>query len=538
MKRHYLRFGSMKLQTKMSLLIVALLVFIVVVGGSFSLRLISSILEDQIGRRALRVSQAVAQIPQISEDLERGILEKSRIQEIAENIRKETDAQFIVVGDKKGRRYSHPVAERLGKYMVGGDNAMALEEGKSYISKATGTLGPSIRGKVPVLNQQGEIVGIVSVGYLLENINNTIRGYHLRILMVLAMIILVGIAITIRITNDFKKAIFGLEPKEIAALLQEKTATLEAIREGIMAIDGEGNITTVNQAAFDTIGLKPVQDAVGRPVKEIFPETRMLEVLKSGKSQLDKVINYEGREIIVNRIPIIHQGKVAGVVSSFRDKNELDILAKKLSQVQEYSEMLRAQTHEYSNKLHTISGLIQIGAYQEAIDLIGSEASGYQELINSLMSIVSDPIIAGTILGKYNKAKELKVELSIDPDSSMRDIPASLKRETLVTIIGNILDNGFEAVLDQPSGKRLVKLSMTDLGNDLIFDIDDSGRGLPQELWSRIFIKGYTTKKEEGHGMGLYLVEKAITRMGGTISVGSSELGGLAFTVILPKHKV
>jgi sensor histidine kinase regulating citrate/malate metabolism len=257
--------------------------------------------------------------------------------------------------------------------------------------------------------------------------------------------------------------------------------------------------------------------------------------LQTGKSQLDKVLNLDEKEIIVNRIPIITHGKVTGVVSSFRDKDELDILAKKLSQVQKYSEMLRAQTHEYSNKLHTISGLIQIGAHQEAIELIGSETSGYQNLINSLMSIVPEPIIAGTILGKYNKARELKIELTIDPDSSMSDIPSSIKRGNLVTIIGNILDNGFEAVLMKAPGERKVHVSMTDLGNDLIFDFDDSGHGLAEHQWDNIFTKGYTTKDSEGHGMGLYLVEKTVRRMGGTVSVGSSELGGAAFTVIIPK---
>lgn len=537
MKLPFNQAQPMKLQTKMILLILALLLFVALVGGTFSLRLISSILENQISRRALKVSQTVALIPEIRQDLELGRLEDSRIQVLAEKIRKETGAQFIVVGDSEGRRYSHPVPERLGQLMVGGDNRMALKEGKSYISKATGTLGPSIRGKVPVFNQQGAVIGIVSVGYLVENINTIIRGYHLKILSVLTAVILFGIAITIKITNDFKNAIFGLEPREIATLLQERTATLEAIREGIMAVDGDGRITIVNQAAFDTLGLQPDPAIVGKPVKEVFPETRILEVLRSGKSQLDKVLTLDDKEIIVNRIPIITKGRVTGVVSSFRDKDELDILAKKLSQVQQYSEMLRVQTHEYSNKLHTISGLMQIGAHQEAIELIGSETSGYQKLINSLMSIVPDPVLAGTILGKYNRAKELKIELVVEPESSMSDIPPAIQRENLVTILGNILDNAFEAVVERAPGRRTVKLSMTDLGNDLIFEIDDSGHGLDPQLWSTIFDKGYTTKKDTGHGMGLYLVEKTIARMGGTVSTGASELGGAAFTVIIPKYR-
>ncbi len=526
---------QMKLQSKMILLILGLLLFVMVAGGIFSLNQISTILENQIGRRALKVSQTVALIPEIKKALELGDSSTRRVQEIAEKIRKETGAQFIVVGDKDGRRYSHPVVERIGQLMVGGDNDRALKQKQSYISKATGTLGKSIRGKVPIFNDRREVIGVVSVGYLMEDVNSLIRQHHLRILSVLTVVILLGIAITIKITSDLKNAIFGLEPEEIATLLQERTATLEAIREGIMAVDSEGRITVVNHAAFHTLGIDPDPDIVGKHVKEVIPESRMLDVLETGESQLDKILNLDEKEIIVNRIPIIIKKKVTGVVSSFRDKSELDILAKKLSQVQEYSEMLRAQTHEYSNKLHTISGLIQIGAYQEAIELIGSETSGYQNLINSLMTIVPDPVIAGSILGKYNKARELKIEMIVDPDSSMRDIPKSIKRENLVTVIGNILDNGFEAVISENVAKKMVRLSMTDLGNDLIFEFDDSGKGLHPDLWRKIFVKGYSTKETEGHGMGLYLVEKTVQRMGGSINVGQSDLGGTAFTVIIPR---
>jgi len=535
MKKVFSTLQPKKLQTKMVLLILGLIICIVGVGGVFSLKLISSILEEQMGSRALKVSQAVALIPDIRRDLEQGDLKRSSIQSIVEKIRHTTKAQFIVVGDRDGRRYSHPVPERIGQFMVGGDNNLALKDGKSYISKATGTLGPSIRGKVPVLSKEGKVIGIVSVGYLVQNVNSLIRGYHIKIVTFLVAALLFGIAVTLKITEGFKKAIFGLEPAEIAALLQERTTTLETIREGVLAVDENGLITTINQAAFETLGLDSSQNVIGKPVITILPQTRILDVLHTGVSQLDRELLVGEKEIIANRIPMINDGKITGVVSSFRNKDELDILARKFSQIKKYSEMLRVQTHEYSNKLYTISGLIQLGAYQEAVDLIGSETSGYQELINSLMNIVPDPILAGTILGKYNKAKELKVDFHIDPDSSMVDVPESIKRERLVTIIGNILDNGFEAVLEKNGSPRLVKLSMTDLGNDLIFEFDDSGRAVPEKDWDTIFTKGYSTKKKQGHGMGLFLVDKALSRLQGSISVGFSELGGAAFTVIIPK---
>lgn len=526
-----------KLQTKMILLILGLIICIVGVGGIISLNFISSLLEEQIGSRALKVAQTVSLIPDIRRELERGDIKQSSIQSIVEKIRLSTGAQFIVVGDKDGRRYSHPVPERIGKFMVGGDNSMALDGGKSYISKATGTLGPSIRGKVPVFNNEGKVIGIVSVGYLIQNVNSLIRGYHIKIITFLTAVILFGVAVTLKITAGLKKAIFGLEPVEIANLLQERTTTLETIREGVLAVDGNGLITTVNQAAFNTLGLESTQDIIGKPIIDIIPQTRILDVLHTGVSQLDRELLVGDKEIIVNRIPMINDGKITGVVSSFRNKDELDILAKKLSQIQKYSEMLRVQTHEYSNKLYTISGLIQIGAYQEAVDLIGSETSGYQELISSLMGIVPDPILAGTILGKYNKAKELKIEFVIDPDSSMVDVPKNIKRETLVTIISNILDNSFEAVHARKESRRFVKLCMTDLGNDLIFEFDDSGEGVQDADRDTIFKKGFSTKDKQGHGMGLFLVEKALERLRGSISVGSSEFGGATFTVIIPKSR-
>ena len=170
---------------------------------------------------------------------------------------------------------------------------------------------------------------------------------------------------------------------------------------------------------------------------------------------------------------------VSGVVSSFREKDEIDVLAKEISQVQEYSEMLRRQTHEYANKLYTISGLIQLEAYDTAIQVISSETSGYQELLQFLISAVPDPTIAGCILGKYNRAQELNITLTVDRHSNFADIPEWVSRGKVVTILSNLLDNVYEAVAPLPEEERIVKLSLTDLGNDLILEVEDAGKGIP-----------------------------------------------------------
>jgi sensor histidine kinase regulating citrate/malate metabolism len=220
-------------------------------------------------------------------------------------------------------------------------------------------------------------------------------------------------------------------------------------------------------------------------------------------------------------------------VASFRRKDELDILARQFSQVKEYSEMLRAQTHEYSNKLHTIAGLIQIGHDKEALDLIGREAAGYQGLIAFLAKAVPFPILAAFIIGKYNHAQELRIRFEIDPDSQLSDVPAELNREKLVTILGNLLDNGFDAAL-QGDGEAVVRLSMTDIGNNLVFEVEDSGKGIPMELSAQVFERGFTTKQQD-RGQGLYLVKKAVNDLNGEITLGESDLGGALFSVFIPK---
>lgn len=536
LKGEWKRIRPRKLKTKLILFILVLVVFQISVIGLISIFTISEITEEQLGKRALKVSQTVSLIPEIRELL----LEKDpngRIQEIAEAIRRETGAEFVVVGDHEAKRYAHPVVDRLGKHMVGGDSRRALERGETYISKAVGTLGPSIRGKTPIFDSQGDVIGIVSVGYLLEDVDSIIHRYQYKVLLFIPLLLAAGIAAAIIIANRFKKAILGLEPDEISRLLQERTATLETVKEGILAVDSAGYITTINKTAFRTIGVHLDQEIVGKHIRDILPKTEMMNVLKTGESHFDREIIVGDEVIIANRIPIISDGVIKGAVASFRRKDELDRLTKKLSHMETYSDLLRIQTHEYSNKLYTISGLVQIGHYQKAIDLISSETSGYQYIITFLMEVLPDSVLAGLILGKYSQAKELHIEFQIDPNSSMKNIPQHISRERLATILGNLLDNAFDAVRNREVSGRVVKLSMTDLGNDLVFEIDDSGMGIDEGDYDRIFEMGYSTKQGEGFGTGLFLVERAIKKMEGGISVSRSDLGGAAFTVIIPKQE-
>jgi PAS domain S-box-containing protein len=522
------------LQARMIFLVCLLVLSLTLISGTIYTTIIGDVVEDQIGKRALQVSRTVAQIPLVKQKIITSRPDGS-LQELAERIRKEVGAEFVVIGNRQGIRFSHPVPERIGQAMVGGDNAPALERGESYVSRAVGTLGPSIRGKVPIFDDAGQIIGVVSVGYLQEGVRDLVHAQQMKISLLVGVLMIIGIIGAVQIARRFKRAIFDLEPEQIARLFSERTSIIESIREGIVAIDRNARVTVANRHALEIIGRSKQEDVVGLPIREVLPGAKLSHILSGGDQRQDQELEVAGSTMIINTVPMLEKGEIIGAVASFRRKDELDILAKQLSQVKEYSEMLRAQTHEYSNKLHTIAGLIQIDHNKEALELIGRETAGYQGLIGFLAKAVPFPVLAAFILGKYNHAQELRIAFEIDPDSRLTDVPAEIRREKLVTILGNLIDNAFDAAL-QGQGKARVKLSMTDLGNDLVFEVEDSGQGIPAEHGEQIFEKGFTTKLND-RGQGLYLVNKALQELGGQITLSDSELGGALFSVFIPKRR-
>ncbi|AFH64702.1 ATP-binding protein [Paenibacillus caseinilyticus] len=526
----------MRLQNKLILVICSLLALVTLsLGGTFYY-LMNSALEEQIGTRALKVAETVAAVPDIRKAFT--LAEPSAvIQPIAESIRLKTGAEYIVIGSREGIRYSHPLPERIGKEMVGGDNGPVLE-GRSIVSRAVGSLGPALRGKTPVKNESGDVIGIVSVGFLTKDIDVLTETYRYRIVWLTLGVLLVGAIGAVLIARSVRSSIHGLEPREIGSLYMEKQAILETIREGILAVNREGVVTLANPYALRLLGLPEHSDITGRPLQELLPNTRLTEVISSGQAEFDQEMLIGSHEVIVNRVPITGwNGGIEGAVSSFRSKSELYRLAEELSQVRRFADALRAQTHEYSNKLYLISGLIQLEAYQEAVDLIARESDVHQNLVAFLMREIPDPMIGGLLIGKYNRSRELKVIFEIDRESSFRDLPPGVDRSLLVTVIGNLADNAMEAVLacGDPAG-RGVKLFLTDLGEDLIIECEDTGIGIPDEAGDSVFAKGFSTKEGEHRGIGLALVQHAVHKLGGYITYQPHPGGGTVFTAAIPKN--
>ncbi|MGA9289365.1 MAG: ATP-binding protein, partial [Anaerobacillus sp.] len=319
------------------------------------------------------------------------------------------------------------------------------------------------------------------------------------------------------------------------AMFLERNTILQTIREGIIAVDSKGMITLANSEAHRMLNRDEDEKLEGKDIVSVLPNTRMMNVLSSGKSEYDQELVISNSPVIVNRIPIIQKGEITGAVSSFRRKTEIEALSRELSQVQSYANVLRSQTHEYANKLYTILGLIQLGSYEEAIELIHAEAIGYQEVVQLLVKAVPNPIISALLLGKYNRAHELHIQFMIEEESSMGELPEQIEQEKIVTIIGNLIDNAMEAVVDKNEGERMVHLFMTDFGKDLIFEIEDSGDGISDTEVERIFERGISSKQGKDRGIGLSLVKNSLDYLGGYITISKSRYEGAAFTVVIPK---
>ncbi|MCG7211554.1 ATP-binding protein [Paenibacillus mucilaginosus] len=521
----------LRLLTQIVLLISVVVFASMLLAGTFFSVLLERVVASYIGQNALNVARMTAlneRIVEAFDDPDPAAV----IQPIAERIRRETGASYVVVGSRVGIRYSHTNPELIGGEMQGGDNAPVLA-GESIISEAVGSMGPSLRGKTPVLNAGGEVIGIVSAGFTSGSIRSVVEGYTRSIAGLSAALLAAGIIGAYLIARRVKKLIFGLEPGEIAFLFKEKEATIEAIRDAIVAVNRQGIIVTMNRRARELLQMHSL--AVGgrlthRPLLEA-----AREVADTRQGYSDHRVFLDSEVYALHAEPILSGGRAEGTVFTFHTESEIERLTGEFSKIRAFADNMRAQTHEYLNTLNTISGLLTLGHTDKAAEIISGEVRERQDVIAFLMSSVPDPLIAACLLGKSNRARELKVQFEIDPDSHLTGPPEGLDSQALVTVLGNLLDNAMEAARGRQDGEPLVRLSFTDLGHDIVFDIEDNGPGIPPEREADVFVSGYSTKPGGNRGLGLAIVKHALQSVHGQIYLDRSGLGGARFTVTVPK---
>jgi two-component system CitB family sensor kinase len=193
---------------------------------------------------------------------------------------------------------------------------------------------------------------------------------------------------------------------------------------------------------------------------------------------------------------------------------------------------LRAQSHEFANRLHTLVGLVELGHYTEAVEFVTGLSAAQGELTDQLVAPIGEPKLAALILAKVSLAGERDVQLSLMPDSQVGQRITAITQ--VLTVVGNLIDNAIDAAALAPA-PREVELTLVAAESDLLIRVRDSGPGVPQELRDKIFTDGVTTKSSvtgARRGLGLALVRQIVEGMDGMISVGQD--GGAVFTAVLP----
>lgn len=513
--------------------LISIVIFITLLFESI---IFSTMIEDikktELSNQAMAVAKLAAQNERIIQAFKEAEPSQS-IQPIAEEIRKITNAGYVVIGNTENIRYSHHVKENIGKIM--GTSNEEVFEGKSITYEDVGISGSAIKAKTPIYNEHGEIIGVSSVGYLTESVNKKINDYQARLFKMSMLILFIGIVGATIIAKRVKRKIFNLEPEEIAFLFKEKEATVDAIRDAIIAVNKHGEITSINKRAREILKDNGVVEN-----NKIFEEklhSLIKSVIQTKQSKINIKLLFGHQLYIVDAAPIVIKDQTSGVVLTIRPESELEQIADEVSKIKTISDNIRAQNHEYLNKLNTIYGLVALKQYDEVKEFIYSEVKERQDTVVFLTSSLKDPFIAACLLGKINQSKELKVQLKIDEESNLTHIPSSLNTKLLVTVISNIIDNAMEAAICHRGEQAQVNISFTDLGSDIVFDIEDNGMGVPLEMEKEIFTEGFTTKQGENHGLGLAIVKNTLDLLNGELYVTASELGGACFTVVLKKEQ-
>ncbi|MFC8366598.1 ATP-binding protein [Streptomyces sp. NPDC057239] len=484
-------------------------------------------LDDQAMRRALAIAQTTAQQPQLARDL-RGTAPSpdGPVQREAERIRKATGAEYIVVLDGRGVRWSHTDPERIGG-LVSTDPGEVLA-GHDVMEIDDGTLGRSARGKVPLRDDDGEIVGAVSVGIAYDSVRarliHAIPGLFAYAGGALAVGALAAWLISRRVQRQTRDLAFS----DIAALLAEREAMLHGIREGVVALDRAGRIRLLNDEAQRLLGIG--EEAVGHSPDLALGAGRTADVL-AGRVTGTDLLTVRGRRVLVaNRMPTDDGGAVA----TLRDRTELDRLGRELDSTRGLIDALRAQDHEHANRMHTLLGLLELEMYDDAVEFVGEVVGDHRATSEQVTEKIRDPLLAALLVGKATVAAERGVALWVSDGTRLPD--RLIDPRGLVTVVGNLVDNALDAVAGTPHARVEVELRAE--GRTAVLVVRDTGPGIPPEHRELIFTEGWSTKEPPAHrerGIGLPLVRRLAERQGGSADVGEAPGGGAEFTVVLPE---
>jgi two-component system CitB family sensor kinase len=523
-----------RLSTQVVVMQVAILVMTVAAGYALMRwGYLQQTLDQQYEQRALAVAQTLASERSVVDAVQTG-RPGGEVQAMASAATRQTGALFIVITNAQGIRYSHPNPKLIGKPVYDDPEPASSEPfrtGRPWTGIQSGTLGPVAGGKEPIFNSQGKLSGEVSVGFAVKDVSRRLAdGLPLLTVFMLGALA-VGVLAALALSRRLKRQTFGLELDEIAAMLQEREAMLHGIRESVLGYDKDERVLLANDSARRLLQLP--EGFLGRKLREMLPPGRIADVVTGEVTGSDLLVLHSGRVLVANRMPIRrnHRQHVGWVVT-FQDRTESESLKRELDEAIGLTETLRAQSHEFANRLHTVVGLVELGHYTEAVQFVTDVSAARGELTEQLVDAIGEPKLAALILAKVSLADERDVRLRLMPDSHVGQRINDIT--SVLTVVGNLVDNAIDAASQGPE-PREAELTIVAAESGLLIRVRDSGPGVPHDMRDQVFIDGVTTKSSATgarRGLGLALVRQVVEAKGGMASVGHDN--GAVFTAVLP----
>jgi len=491
-------------------------------------------------QRMLSVATAIAENPLVLE-ASRSADPSGLLQPYALRVTRDGGLDFITIMAPDRTRWTHPTASEIGRPYIGTiGTALA---GTAFTEVTTGTLGPSVRAVVPVVDDQGVVRALVAAGVKTSNLSIALSARLPAVLGLALALLSAGSVATWLLGRYLRRVTLGWGPEQLAQLFVYYDSVLHSVREGLVLVDLTGELVLYNDQAARLLGI-PAQPP-GRAISPGSPTLAQLELpagldalLGSGRSAVDEIHLTDTRVLVVSQQPALspsagirHRSTPMGWVATIRDHTELQSLGTELASMRTLSDALRAQTHEHANRLHTIVSLMELGRVPEALDFATKDLEVSQRLTDEMIGSVDEPVLSALLMGKFAQAAELGVTLTVAASGTLAD--SGLSVQDLVTVVGNLIDNALDAAAGGES-PREVHLAVSSAGGDVVLEVSDSGPGVDPDAVADILRHGYSTKEPglHGRGLGLALVRQAVNRLGGTLTIERRR--GAVFTVTLP----
>ncbi|TCC04005.1 sensor histidine kinase [Kribbella soli] len=445
----------------------------------------------------------------------------------------------ITVANSEGKVIAATNPTLIGSDLTYGDQAGDKRRGWSGELRGDG--GTELVAQVPVLSEGrnangtpdgslGDHIGTVMVGERAPSVLQRLRGASSYLAIYLGIACVLGLLGSWLLARRIKRQTLGLEPREIAGLAEHREAMLYGLAEGVVALDPHLRVTLVNDVGRRLLDLP--SNAVGKSLRELGVEGRLRDVLAGEDEARDAVVVRRGRVLVMNRMSVTKDGRSLGSVTTLRDRTELAQLERELGSFRSSAELLRAQTHEFANQLHTISGLIQIGEYDEVVTYVGALNRYRESLDLTVTRRVHDTTVAALLMAKSSLAAERRVELRVSERTTLLRLDPALSAD-IATVLGNLVDNAVDAAAQSgtPLSPAWVEVELRQDATSVEIVVRDSGPGVAPELAQEVFAHGFTTKAaaEGERGIGLAMTRLICRRRGGEVAVTNLTEGGAAF---------